>query len=64
MDINVEVLKIMSADPLRAGGIELTFHMPNSSKDIAQNELKNTGDTRRIMKSVHPDIEVKGNRGR
>ena len=49
----------MKTDPLWAGGIELTFHMPNSSKDIAQNDLKHTGDTRRVMKRVHPDIEVK-----
>src|SRR6187549_1803992 len=33
-DIKVEVLKIMKADPRRVSGIELTFHIPNSLKDI------------------------------
>ena len=33
-DIKVEVLKIMKADPRRVSGIDLTFHIPNSLKDI------------------------------
>ena len=61
-DIKVEVLKIMKADPRRVGGIELTFHIPDSLKDIEEKTmliLKHTGDTCPVMKSIHPDIEVK-----
>jgi hypothetical protein len=50
MDIDVEVLKIMKTDPLPGGGIELTFHTPNLSKDIAKNELKRSDDARPVMK--------------
>jgi uncharacterized OsmC-like protein len=61
-DIKVEVLKIMKADPRRVSGIELTFHMPNSLKDIDEKTktiLKYIGETCPVMKSIHPDIEVK-----
>jgi len=61
-DIKVEVLKIMKADPRRVSGIELTFHIPNSLKDIDEKTktiLKYTGETCPVMKSIHPDIEVK-----
>jgi uncharacterized OsmC-like protein len=61
-DIKIEVLKIMKADPRRVGGIELTFHIPDSLKDIEEKTktiLKHTGDTCPVMKSIHPDIEVK-----
>lgn len=60
--IKIEVLKIMKADPRRIGGIELTFHIPPSLKDIDEKNkiiLKHTGDTCPVMKSIHPDIEVK-----
>jgi putative redox protein len=61
-DLKVEVLKIMKADPRRVGGIELTFHIPDSLKNIDEKTkiiLKHTGDTCPVMKSIHPDIEVK-----
>lgn len=61
-DIKVEVLKIMKADPRRVGGIELTFHIPDNLKAIDEKTkaiLKYTGDTCPVMKSIHPDIEVK-----
>jgi uncharacterized OsmC-like protein len=61
-DIKIEVLKIMKADPRRVSGIELTFHIPGSLKDIDEKTktiLKHTGDTCPVMKSIHPDIEVK-----
>lgn len=60
-DIKVEVLKIMKADPRRVGGIELTFHLPDSLKGIDEKTktiLKHTGDTCPVMKSIHPDIQV------
>lgn len=61
-DIKVEVLKIMKADPRRVGGIELTFHIPGHLENIDEKSrdiLKHTGDTCPVMKSIHPDIEVK-----
>jgi len=61
-DIKVEVLKIMKADPRRVSGIELTYHIPDNLKAIDEKTkaiLKYTGDTCPVMKSIHPDIEVK-----
>ena len=61
-DITIEVLKIMKADPRRVGGIELKFYIPDALKDIDEKTksiLKNTGETCPVMKSIHPDIEVK-----
>lgn len=61
-DVKVEVLKIMKADPRRVGGIELTFHIPDALKTIDEKTkaiLKHTGDTCPVIKSIHPDIEVK-----
>ena len=58
----IEVEKIMKADPRRVSGIELTFHIPDSLKDIDEKTktiLKHTGDTCPVMKSIHPDIKVK-----
>ena len=60
--IQVDVLKVMKADPRRVGGIELTFHIPASLTTIDENTkavLKHTGDTCPVMKSIHPDIEVR-----
>jgi putative redox protein len=61
-DIKVEVLKIMKADPRRVGGIDLTFHIPDSLKNVEEKTkviLKNTAETCPVMKSIHPEIEVK-----
>ena len=66
-NIKVEVLKIMKADPRRVGGIELTFHIPDSLKDVDEKTkviLKQTGENCPVIKSIHPDIEVKVNWGR
>ena len=60
--VKIEVLKIMKSDPRRIGGIELTFHIPNDLKNIEEKTkdlLKNTGINCPVMKSIHPDIEVK-----
>lgn len=60
-DINIEVLKIMKADPRRVGGINLTFHIPEKLTGIDEKTkaiLKNTGETCPVIKSLHPDIEV------
>jgi putative redox protein len=61
-DMKVEVLKIMKADPRRVGGIELTFHIPahlEKTDEKTRSILKYTGDNCPVMKSIHPDIEVK-----
>ena len=60
--VKIEVLKIMKADPRRVGGIDLTFHIPDSLKSIDEKTktiLKHTGNTCPVIKSIHPDIEVK-----
>ena len=61
-DMQIDVLKIMKSDPRRVGGIELTVHIPPSLKEIDEKNksiLKNTAETCPVMKSIHPDIEVK-----
>ncbi len=61
-EVKVEVLKIMKADPRRVTGIELTFHLPQSLKNIDEKSrelLKDIGNNCPVMKSIHPDIEVK-----
>lgn len=65
-DVKVEVLKTMKAEPRRVSGIDLTFHFPDNLKDIEDTTkiiLKNTGNTCPVMKSIHPDLEVKVNWG-
>ena len=61
-DMRIDVLKIMKSDPRRVGGIELTVHIPPALHDVDERTktiLKHTGDTCPVMKSIHPDIEVK-----
>ncbi|HEX7904590.1 MAG TPA: OsmC family protein [Chitinophagaceae bacterium] len=61
-DIKIEVLKIMKADPRRVSGIELTVHIPEALKNIDEKTkatLKHTGNTCPVIKSIHPDIDVK-----
>ena len=60
--IKIEVLKIMRSDPRRVGSIELTFHIPDSLRDIDEKTktiLKNTGLSCPVALSLHPDIEQK-----
>ena len=64
--ITIDVLKIMKANPRRVGGIELTFHIPDSLLSIDEKTktiLKNTGMTCPVALSMHPDIEQKVNWG-
>lgn len=61
-DMRIDVLKIMKSDPRRVGGIELTVHIPPALHDVddrTKTILKLTGDTCPVIKSIHPDIEVK-----
>ncbi len=60
--LSVDVLKVMKQEPRRVGGIELSFHIPDSLKSVddrIRTILKNTGHTCPVMQSIHPDIEVK-----
>jgi len=64
--IEIEVEKIMKADPRRVGGINLFFHIPVSLRNIDEKEkiiLKNTGETCPVMRSINPNIDVKINWG-
>jgi putative redox protein len=61
-DVKIEILKIMKTEPRRVGGIELTFHIPEGLKSLdekAKTILKNTGETCPVIKSLHPDIDIK-----
>ncbi len=61
-DLKVDVIKIMKADPRRVAEIELTFHIPAALKDLDEKTktiLQYTANTCPVMKSIHPDIEVK-----
>src|SRR3982751_5477493 len=60
--VEVEVEKIMKAEPRRVGGINLFFHIPESLRSIDEKTktiLKNTGETCPVQFSIHPDIDVK-----
>ena len=62
--IKIDVLKIMKADPRRVSGIELNFHWTdewNALDEKTKTILKNVGENCPVMKSIHPDIEVKIN---
>ena len=59
--VEIEVEKIMKADPRRVGGINIFFHIPESLKNIDEKTkqiLKHTGNTCPVWQSIHPDIEV------
>ena len=61
-DVKCDVLKIMKTEPRRVGGIELTFHIPESLRNVDEKTksiLKHTAETCPVMQSIHPDIEVK-----
>jgi putative redox protein len=65
-EIEIEVEKIMKADPRRVGGINLFFHIPDNLRAIDEKNkiiLKNTGESCPVMLSIHPDIDVKINWG-
>lgn len=64
--INIDVLKIMKAEPRRVGGINLSFHIPENLKNLDEKSkiiLKRTGETCPVFNSIHPDIEVNINWG-
>jgi uncharacterized OsmC-like protein len=58
--IKIEVEKIMKADPRRIGGINLTFHFPDTLQvdEKQKTILERAANTCPVMYSIHPDIEV------
>jgi putative redox protein len=59
--VKVEVEKIMKSEPRRVGGINLTFHIPESLGHLDEKTrqiLRHTGNTCPVQQSIHPDIEV------
>lgn len=58
--VKIDVEKIMKADPRRIGGINLTFHFPDSLRlnDDQKALLERAAHTCPVMYSIHPDIEV------
>jgi uncharacterized OsmC-like protein len=64
--IEIEVEKIMKAEPRRVGGINLSFHIPDNLKNIDEQTkalLKRIGINCPVMKSINPNIEVNINWG-
>ena len=60
--IEIEVEKIMKSEPRRVGGINLFFHIPDNLENIEEQTralLKRIGINCPVMKSIHPDIDVK-----
>jgi len=59
--IKIDVEKIMKTDPRRIGGINLTFHFPDTLlvDDKQKTILERAANTCPVMYSIHPDIEVK-----
>ena len=58
MEISIE--KIMKADPRRIGGINLTFHFPQSLvlDEKQMTVLERTANTCPVIYSLHPDLVV------
>ena len=58
--VKIEVEKIMKQEPRRVGGINLTFHFPDT---LTVNEkqktiLENAAHTCPVIYSIHPDIAI------
>ncbi|MCU7551528.1 OsmC family protein [Chitinophagaceae bacterium LB-8] len=59
--IQVDVEKIMKAEPRRVGGINLKFHIPDHLKGIEEKSkdiLRHVAHTCPVAQSIHPDIKV------
>lgn len=56
----IEIQKLMKTDPRRIGGIQLTFHFPDSLLLTEKQRLilERAGNTCPVRNSIHPDIEV------
>jgi uncharacterized OsmC-like protein len=60
---NIEVEKIMKSDPRRIGGLNLTFHYPNSLElnERQQKILQKAAETCPVAFSINPEIEMNVN---
>ena len=58
--VRIDVEKIMKADPRRIGGINLTFHIPDSLhvNEDQKATLERAAHTCPVIYSIHPDIKV------
>ncbi|MFT3822633.1 MAG: OsmC family protein [Chitinophagaceae bacterium] len=58
--VKIEVEKIMKADPRRIGGINLTFHFPDTLvvDEKQKTILERAAHTCPVAYSIHPDIEL------
>jgi uncharacterized OsmC-like protein len=58
--VKIEILKIMKSDPRRIGGINLTFHFPESLvlSEKEQTILERAAHTCPVMYSLNPEIEI------
>lgn len=58
--VKIEVEKIMKSDPRRIGGINLTFHFPESLQlnDRQQTILQRAAETCPVAYSIHPEIAL------
>jgi putative redox protein len=58
--ITIDVEKIMKADPRRVGGINLTFHFPDTLQVSEKQKtiLERAAHTCPMIYSIHPDIAV------
>src|SRR5207237_9122778 len=59
----IDVEKIMKPDPRRIGGLNLTFHFPESLElnERQQKILQKAAETCPVAYSIHPDIELRMN---
>jgi putative redox protein len=58
--VKIEVEKIMKQEPRRVGGINLTFHFPDTLPVNQKQKtiLENAAHTCPVIYSIHPDIKV------
>ena len=60
--VEVQVEKIMKADPRRVGAIHLFFRFPEALRALDEKTkqiLKHTANTCPVGQSLHPELEVK-----
>jgi putative redox protein len=59
--VQVDVLKIMSANPRRISGLHLTFHYPAGfeATDSQKQEFEQIAMTCPVKESIHPGIDLK-----
>lgn len=59
-DTRIEIQKLMTSDPRRIGGINLSFHFPDTLQITEKQRLilERAGNTCPVRQSIHPDTEV------